>query len=80
MQDGVVGQFDARWDVGGVEDEPLDVFLVLVQPVAFAEEAMTNWPVDGTGARDELRVFLDASFVSLLGILDDGRPSSVSEE
>ena len=48
--------------------------------MAFAEEATTNWPVDETGARDELRVFLDASFVSLLGILDDGRPSSTTEE
>ncbi|MEU7055909.1 TetR/AcrR family transcriptional regulator [Streptomyces sp. NPDC046197] len=48
--------------------------------MAFAEEAMTNWPVDEAGARDELRVFLDASFVSLLGILHDGRPSPATEE
>ncbi|WP_407554383.1 TetR/AcrR family transcriptional regulator [Streptomyces sp. Pv4-95] len=38
--------------------------------MAFAEEAVTNWPVEEADAREELCAFLESSFVSLLGLLD----------
>ncbi|MEU9008657.1 hypothetical protein AB0D12_02470 [Streptomyces sp. NPDC048479] len=43
--------------------------------MAFVEEAVTGWPVDEPGAREELAAFLESSFVSLLGMLD--RPSAL---
>ncbi|MFG3139486.1 TetR/AcrR family transcriptional regulator [Streptomyces sp. NPDC048211] len=38
--------------------------------MAFAEEAVTSWPLDGPEALDELGAFLESSFVCLLGALD----------
>lgn len=45
--------------------------------MAFAEEAVTGWPVAEPGAREELTAFLESSFVSLLGTLD--RPVGLAE-
>ncbi|RPK34302.1 transcriptional regulator BetI [Streptomyces sp. ADI92-24] len=44
--------------------------------MAFAEEAVTNWPPDGPDALAELGAFLESSFVSLLGALD--RPAALT--
>ncbi|AWN25904.1 MULTISPECIES: TetR/AcrR family transcriptional regulator [unclassified Streptomyces] len=38
--------------------------------MAFAEEAVVNWPAEEPGAQDELCAFIESSFVSLLGLLD----------
>lgn len=38
--------------------------------MAFAEEAVTSWPLAEPEALDELGAFLESSFVSLLGALD----------
>ncbi|MFD0025394.1 TetR/AcrR family transcriptional regulator [Streptomyces sp. NPDC058382] len=38
--------------------------------MAFAEEAVTSWPLDEPDALAELGVFLESSFVRLLGALD----------
>ncbi|WP_406098406.1 TetR/AcrR family transcriptional regulator [Streptomyces sp. NBC_01013] len=38
--------------------------------MAFAEEAVTSWPLDLPDAVDELGAFLESSFISLLGTLD----------
>ncbi|MFI5747557.1 TetR/AcrR family transcriptional regulator [Streptomyces sp. NPDC051644] len=43
--------------------------------MAFAEEAVTNWPLDEPDALTELGAFLEASFISLLGTLD--RPATL---
>ncbi|QHC22407.1 TetR/AcrR family transcriptional regulator [Streptomyces sp. GS7] len=46
--------------------------------MAFAEEAVVTWPVGEEGARDELCRFIEASFVSLLGLLE--RPALLGPE
>ncbi len=38
--------------------------------MAFAEEAVVNWPVQEPDAREELCAFVESSFVSMLGLLD----------
>lgn len=38
--------------------------------MAFAEEAVTSWPLEGPDALEELCAFLESSFISLLGALD----------
>ncbi|MFB7554663.1 TetR/AcrR family transcriptional regulator [Streptomyces brevispora] len=38
--------------------------------MAFAEEAVINWPPDGPDAPAELGAFLESSFIRLLGALD----------
>ncbi|WP_406448592.1 TetR/AcrR family transcriptional regulator [Streptomyces sp. NBC_00876] len=43
--------------------------------MAFAEEAVTGWPLDEPDALDELGAFLESSFISLLGSLD--RPATL---
>ncbi|MFD4941207.1 TetR/AcrR family transcriptional regulator [Streptomyces sp. NPDC058409] len=43
--------------------------------MAFAEEAVTNWPLDEPDALTELGAFLESSFISLLGALD--RPATL---
>ncbi|WP_407285646.1 TetR/AcrR family transcriptional regulator [Streptomyces sp. BP-8] len=43
--------------------------------MAFAEEAVTTWPESDDAAREELCAFIEASFVSLLGLLD--RPEAL---
>ncbi|MEU6015927.1 TetR/AcrR family transcriptional regulator [Streptomyces sp. NPDC047515] len=43
--------------------------------MAFAEEAVTNWPPGGPDAPAELGAFLESSFISLLGALD--RPAAL---
>lgn len=45
--------------------------------MAFAEEAVTSWPLDGPDALAELGAFLESSFISLLGALD--RPAALSD-
>lgn len=44
--------------------------------LAFAEEAVTGWPLDEPDALDELRAFLETAFVRLLG--DLGRPAALA--
>ncbi|MFJ6435695.1 TetR/AcrR family transcriptional regulator [Streptomyces sp. NPDC091416] len=44
--------------------------------MAFAEEAVTNWPIDEADALDTLGAFLESGFVALLGALD--RPVALS--
>lgn len=44
--------------------------------LAFAEEAVTSWPLEEPGALDELRAFLESGFVRLLCDLD--RPATLS--
>jgi len=44
--------------------------------LAFAEEAVTGWPLDEPDALDELRAFLESGFVRLLGDLD--RPAALA--
>ncbi|MGW9080727.1 TetR/AcrR family transcriptional regulator [Streptomyces kronopolitis] len=41
--------------------------------MAFAEEAVTTWPAEQPGARDELCAFIESSLVNLLGLLDRPR-------
>lgn len=41
--------------------------------MAFAEEAVVTWPESDDAARAELCAFIEASFVSLLGLLDRPR-------
>ncbi|MER5850250.1 hypothetical protein ABT126_25190 [Streptomyces sp. NPDC002012] len=43
--------------------------------MAFAEEAVTNWPLDEPDAPTELGAFLESGFISLLGTLD--RPATL---
>lgn len=43
--------------------------------MAFAEEAVTSWPLDEPDALAELGAFLESSFISLLGALD--RPAAL---
>lgn len=38
--------------------------------MAFAEEAVTNWPLDEPDALDALGAFLESGFIALLGALD----------
>ncbi|MEU8625441.1 TetR/AcrR family transcriptional regulator [Streptomyces sp. NPDC048669] len=45
--------------------------------MAFAEEAVTSWPLDEPDALAELGAFLESSFISLLGALD--RPAALSD-
>ncbi|MFF8373107.1 TetR/AcrR family transcriptional regulator [Streptomyces lydicus] len=64
----------------GVPDVPRQE-LALRAWMAFAEEAVTTWPLDdagdgAAGARDELCAFIEASFVGLLGLLD--RPGTLA--
>ncbi|MFF1834002.1 TetR/AcrR family transcriptional regulator [Streptomyces sp. NPDC058231] len=44
--------------------------------MAFAEEAITNWPLGEADAPTELCAFLESSFIRLLGALD--RPSALT--
>jgi AcrR family transcriptional regulator len=44
--------------------------------MAFAEEAVTSWPLDEPDALAELAAFLESSFISLLGTLD--RPAALT--
>ncbi|UKY48643.1 TetR/AcrR family transcriptional regulator [Streptomyces inhibens] len=44
--------------------------------MAFAEEAVTTWPVEEAHAQEELCAFVESSFVSLLGLLD--RPGTLA--
>lgn len=45
--------------------------------LAFAEEAVTSWPLEDPDALDELGAFLESGFVRLLGALD--RPVTLSD-
>ncbi|ROQ62601.1 TetR family transcriptional regulator [Streptomyces sp. 840.1] len=45
--------------------------------MAFAEEAVTSWPLDEPDALVELGAFLESSFISLLGALD--RPAALPD-
>ncbi|MGW1373686.1 TetR/AcrR family transcriptional regulator [Streptomyces sp. NPDC002446] len=56
----------------GMPDVPR-LELALRAWMAFAEEAATTWPESDDAARDELCSFVEASFVSLLGLLDRPR-------
>jgi hypothetical protein len=38
--------------------------------MAFAEEAVTNWPLAEADSREELCAFVESGFVVLLGSLD----------
>ncbi|WP_411142623.1 TetR/AcrR family transcriptional regulator [Streptomyces sp. x-80] len=44
--------------------------------MAFAEEAVTNWPAADPDAREEICAFVEAGFVGLLGLLD--RPAALT--
>ncbi|PZT74290.1 MULTISPECIES: TetR/AcrR family transcriptional regulator [unclassified Streptomyces] len=45
--------------------------------LAFAEEAVTSWPLEEPDAPDELAAFLESGFVRLLGALD--RPAALPD-
>ncbi|MEU2246183.1 TetR/AcrR family transcriptional regulator [Streptomyces sp. NPDC019224] len=45
--------------------------------LAFAEEAVTSWPLEEPDASEELAAFLESGFVRLLGSLD--RPASLPD-
>lgn len=38
--------------------------------MAFAEEAVINWPAEEPGAQEELCAFIESSLVSVRGLLD----------
>ncbi|MFI2264078.1 TetR/AcrR family transcriptional regulator [Streptomyces tubercidicus] len=44
--------------------------------MAFAEEAVVNWPAEEPGAQDELCAFIESSFVRLLGL--PARPGTLT--